>query len=179
MGHYVKGALKVLGDYGIVLLMFLFFSYPFFKHLRIYSFVIFLILAMLVYADMNRLAVKEKRPQYDLKPYPVKGLVYGLLGYLPVLVLILVYPLINVESTAINVANLKHLLLNALMGPLFFLIKLGNETMQAYIIAWFVVPVLAMLGYLAGYYGFELGSVYRKFVKANPEKSKKPDPRRR
>jgi hypothetical protein len=179
MGKYIKGALKVLGDYSITLLIFLFFSYPFFKHLRIYSFVIFIITALLVYADMHKLAIKEKRPQYNLNPHPLNGLAYGILGYLPVLVLILVYPLINITTSVINFANLKHLLLNALMGPLFFLLKFGNETTQAYFLAWCIIPVIAMLGYLAGFYGFEVGSIYRKFVKVNPNKAAKPDVRKR
>lgn len=174
--NYLKSALKVLGDYFIIMLIFVFFSYPFFKHLRGYSFVVFILMFLLIYSDMNKLGIKEKRPQYDLKPYPLKGLVLGLIGFLPLILLVLVSPLINIQTSVVNFANLKHLALNALLGPLFFLIKLGNEAFSAYILSSLVVPVIAMLGYLSGYYGFEASAFFRRFKKVNPSK---PDIRRR
>lgn len=173
MKYHLKGVLKVLGDYAILFFVFLFFSYPFLKHLKVYSFVVFLFMTMILYSDMHNLAQKEKRPQYNMKPYPLKGFVLGAIGYLPLLVIILIYPFVNVDTTAVNFGNLKHVIRNAFMGPLFFFAKIGNETTQAYLLAWLIAPIITMLGYMAGLYGVEISPFIRKVLKLNPPSPKK------
>jgi len=168
MMNYIKGGLKVLTGYCITLLIFGVFLSIFlsmagdnsFKWLPVYSFVIFILMSFMMYSDMHTLAVKEKRPQYNLKPYPFKGFILGLIGFSPFILLELVYPLIRLEGELPN--RIKHLALNTLLGPLYGFIKLGGSTPVAYAIAALIVPILAMLGYMSGFYGFELSKHFKK-----------------
>lgn len=174
MKNYISGGLKVLITYCITLVIFVVFLFTvislakdnFGFWLSVYSFAMFLLLAAMVYSDMERLALKEKRPQYNLNPYLMKGLVYGLIGMIPFAVLEIIYPLINLGDPILE--RMKHLALNTLLGPLYGFIKLGNESAVAYVLALFIVPVIAMLGYMAGLKGFKL----RK-TKTAPAKTKK------
>lgn len=89
--NHIKGGLRVLGDYGAGLLIYFILLYSFIAitgdkfsdWLPLYSIIMFAIVALLLYSDMWNLAAKEKKPQYDLKPYPMKGLVLGLIGFFP------------------------------------------------------------------------------------------------
>lgn len=172
MKDYVKGGLKVFGSYAIADLFFLVFLYTFIaiskdnfsNWLPYYSFVIFLFLFLLLYSDIKRLALKEIKPQYDLNPYPLKGLVYGLVGFLPIILLELVYPLIVFNDPALN--RIKELLLNSVMGPVFFILRLGNKSVLSYILASLAIPFITMLGYLAGFHNFELK---KRIGKADPK----------
>jgi hypothetical protein len=168
MKKYISGSVKVLVAYFLSLVVFGVFLFTvlslakdnFSFWLSVYSFVIFLLMATMVYSDMKRLAIKEKRPQYDLNPYPVKGLIYGLLGIIPLAVLEAVYPLIHFADPVLE--RIKHLALNTLLGPVYGFIKLGNESAVAYIGAVLLIPIIAMLGYMAGFYGFELNRRNKK-----------------
>ena len=160
--NYIKGGLKVFTGYLMSLLVFVIFLYlfisvtkdSFYAWLPLYSFILFVLMFLIIYSDMRKLAVKERKPQYNLNPYPFKGLVLGLIGFSPLILLELVYPLLIFGSEPLN--RVKHLVLNTLMGPLYFVVRLGNGSVWAYAAASLVVPVIAMLAYLAGYYGFEL-----------------------
>lgn len=171
MGNYIKGALKILGGYCISLIIFGVFLYPvlsiardkFSFWLPIYSFVIFLMMFAIIYSDIRKLAVKEKRPQYGLNPYPLKGFVLGLTGMVPIILLELVYLALNFSDPTL--LRLKHVALNTVLGPLYGFIKLGGSSAAAYVIATLIVPAVAMLGYLAGFYGFELRKKSKKPVK--------------
>lgn len=168
MKNYISGGLKVLIAYFLSLVVFGVFLFTvlslakdnFGFWLLVYCFVIFLLLAFMIYSDMKRLALKEKRPQYDLNPYPAKGLVYGLIGIIPLAVLEIIYPLINFGDPIMD--RIKHLALNTLLGPLYGFIKLGNESAIAYAAALLLIPLFAMLGYMAGFYGFELNKNKKK-----------------
>lgn len=168
MKEHLKGSLKVLTAYGAITLIFIVFL-PIILNLMsdgseywltVYSGVTFFLMLLMVYGDMKRLAEKERRPQYDLSHYVLKGLVLGLIGFLPVIILELLYPVIVFDDELKNRA--KQLVLHTLMGPLFVIIKLGGKTFAAYALASAVVPVTSMLGYMAGLFGFELG-VFNKF----------------
>jgi hypothetical protein len=51
---------------------------------------------------------------------------------------------------------------------MYSVLKLGHESVISYIIASLIVPVIAGIGYLAGFYGFELSIYMKKFKKAPP-----------
>jgi len=172
---YIKNGLKVLFGYLISLVIFAVFLYVvlsiakenLYKWLPVYSFVIFLLMFAIIYSDIKRLAAKEKRPQYNLNPYPLKGLIYGLLGFSPLIFLELIYPLIVFEDSTLM--RIKEIILNTLLGPLYWLLKITGETAAGYAAVSAVVPAISMLAYLAGYYGFELG----KYIKKKPEQEEK------
>ncbi|HHY24714.1 MAG TPA: hypothetical protein GX527_10905 [Clostridiaceae bacterium] len=161
--NHIKGGLKILGNYAAALLIYVILLYTFIaitgenfnKWLPVYSFIMFILMILMLYTDLWHLAVKEKRPQYELNPYPLKGLVLGLIGFLPFIIIQIVAYLINFEEPVFN--NLKRAIVdNILLGPLYFSISLLGKTTIAYIITSLIIPVLSMVAYMAGYYGVEL-----------------------
>lgn len=178
MKNHIKGGVKVFTGYAISLLVFVIFIYvflgitrdSFYTWLPLYSFLMFLLMFAIIYSDLKRLAIKEKRPQYNLNPYPLKGFVLGVIGFLPIILIELIYPLVQLEGEVLN--NIKHKVLNTFMGPLYFIIRIGKSTTVSYAVASLVVPVISMLAYLAGYYGFELRSYLNKLSKKEPTDTK-------
>jgi len=170
MKEYFKGAFKTFFDYTFVLLAFILFLYAFLNYLWFYSFMFFLLFTIVIYADYRELAQKEKRKYANEKPYPLKGFILGFLGFSPYIIALLVYPFIKLEGEVAN--RIKELVLNTLLGILYWFYKLGNESPLAYWLAVLLVPLLAGLGYLAGYYGFDFGAFYKKhFAKDQPKRS--------
>ncbi|HEX2946257.1 MAG TPA: hypothetical protein VHT96_09925 [Clostridia bacterium] len=169
MKIYIKNGMKVLADYTMSLMVFLIFLYPFigltkgnlYRWLPLYSAIFFIIAYLAIYSDMRELAKKEKKPQYQLNPYPFKGAVYGLIGIIPVSVLVLAGSLMHFSNFTAD--RMRHLFVNALLGPLYFLFGTLKESIAGYIIALLTLPLIAMLGYLAGFYGINIiGKVFRK-----------------
>jgi predicted Na+-dependent transporter len=162
MKEYIKGGLKVLSNYVIALIFFVVFLYAFIviagenfvNWLHYYSFIMFLLLFAIIYSDFTRLARKEKRPQYNIKTYPLKGLIHGIIGFLPIILIEIIYPFIKFDDEVL--IKIKELVLDVILGPVFFVLRIGNKSIISYIAASLVVPVIAMLSYIAGYYGFKL-----------------------
>ncbi|NSW91945.1 MAG: hypothetical protein HPY74_14975 [Firmicutes bacterium] len=164
--NHIKDSLKVLGNYAAALLIYVILLYTFIaitgdnftKWLPLYSFIIFLLMSLMLYTDLWRLAAKEKRPQYNLNPYPLKGLILGLIGSLPLIIIKIIEHFITFEDEVLN--RLKVSIVDGvLLGPLYFSISLLGKTAAAYIIALLIVPLLSMLGYMLGYYGIQLGKI--------------------
>jgi len=176
MKNYVKNGAKVLFDYAIVLIIFGILIYvlliitkdSFNNWLPYYSLLLFLVAFLLIYTDMKSLALKEKKPQYDLHPYPFKGLVYGLIGVIPIALIVAVAAGIHLENDIAQ--HLKHVAINAFLGPMYFIIRWLNEAPVGYIAAIILLPLIAMLGYLAGYYGINIMEKIKK-KKVVPEKA--------
>ncbi len=168
MKDHIRNGLKVFFNYCISTLVFVIFIYVFFalakdnsnRLLPYYSLLFFLMAFGLIYSEMKKLAEKEKKPQYDLHPYPFKGLVYGLLGFLPIAAVEIISVFLVFGDQLAD--RIKHLAVNTLMGPLYFIIRIAGERLIGYILASLIVPVLAMLGYLSGYYGFSWTRYFKK-----------------
>ena len=168
MGNYIRNSARILYNYALALILFIVFVYIFItiagnnfgKLLPLYSFIVFIFSFFIVYSETKRLGLKEKKPQNGLNPYPLKGLVYGLIGFLPVAVLEVVSVFITFGTEFGD--HLKHVAVNAIMGPLFFAIKPFDEKPLGYVIASLIIPVVSMLGYMAGYYGFDILKIFKK-----------------
>jgi len=169
MKQYIKTGGKILYDYAMSLIIFVVFLYPFiglakenlYIWLPFYCIIIFIITFFLIYSDMKALAIKEKKPQYELKSYPLKGLVYGLFSIIPVVLITGVLSLLRFDSVTAD--RIRHLAINTLLGPMYFIIGWMKESLLGYAAAILVIPVLAMLGYLAGYFGINImKTVFKK-----------------
>lgn len=173
LGMYVKSSARVLANYSISVLLFIIFLYAVISlaknntstWLAIYSFVVFLLCYALIYSDMKKLAIKERKPQYKLKPYPVKGFVYGIIGFLPFIILEITYLFIIFDDSVLN--RIKHALLNTVMGPLYWCIKLFSSSFIGYAVATSIVPVIAGFAYMMGYFGWKFPGI--------PHKARKPE----
>jgi hypothetical protein len=161
MKDYIKSGLRVFTDYLISLVIFVVFLYVFLaitkdnysKWMPLYSFLNFLLLYSMLYSDLRKLAIKEKRPQYNLNPYPMKGLILGLIGFLPLIIIQAIYPFIVFDDPVVN--RIKELVLKTLLGPVYFMVRLVGGTAIAYVVASLVVPLVSMFAYMAGFYGFQ------------------------
>lgn len=168
MKNYIKSSSKVLFDYFVSLIVFVILIYVFLsitkdkfnQLLPFYCMFMFVIAFFIIYSDMKGLALKEKKPQYELKPYPLKGFIYGLIGFIPIILLEVLSVVIQFKDQSAN--HLKHIFINILMGPPYFIIRYLGERPLGYILATLVIPIVAMLGYMAGYYGFKIGTVFGK-----------------
>jgi hypothetical protein len=180
MSNYLKGSLKVFFRYGACLLFVAIFGIAVFKFKIISTLLVFFLMFFLIYGEMNGFAIHEKKPVLNIKSYPLKGLVYGILGFLPFIIITVI--LLNIkfaspihgESIKINYNQLKHSIQMALLSPLYIPLRIGKQSIAAYIISLAIVPLISGAGYLTGYYGFEFKAVFRKFKKNKaPEAAKK------
>jgi len=177
MKNILKSSLKVLGDYFVSLIIFVIFLYTFFvitkdnysKWIPLYSGINFILMASIMYTDMKNLGKKEKRPQYNLSPHPLKGFVLGIIGFLPVIILEIVYTFLNFNNEVNN--RIAELALKVILGPVYIFVRLVGGTTAGYILASLAVPVVTALGYMAGYYGFE----FRKKIGAKAANNKASD----
>lgn len=162
MKQYLRTGGKILYDYAMSLIVFIVFLYPFiglakgnlYTWLPLYCIIVFLFTFFLIYSDMKALAVKEKKPQYELNPYPLKGLIYGLVAVIPVILITGVLALLHFENSTVD--RIRHLAVNTLLGPMYFIIGWMKESFFGYAAAILVIPILAMLGYLAGHFGINI-----------------------
>jgi hypothetical protein len=175
MKEYIKQGARILGNYGITLIIFAIFIYPFLtitgdsfnKLLPLYCVAVFLFVILLIYSDMKGIAKKEKRPQYDLHPYPLKGLIYGLISIIPLAIITGASALFHFQDKIVD--HLKHVAVNVLLGPMYFVIRLLKESTFGYAAALLLIPLIAMLGYIAGYYGI---NITEKIIKKKPVQEK-------
>lgn len=158
---FIKCSLKVTLDYLIALIIFGIFVTAIMglakenlsQWMMPYSILIFLILFAILYSDMKDIAFREKRPQYNINPGPYKGLLFGLAGMAPLMVIALIYPFISVAE---DFVLLKFRVIQAFTAPMFWLAKLMGGVYLSYVATLLTLPLIAMLGYLAGHRDFEL-----------------------
>ena len=99
---------------------------------------------------MKDIAIKEKRPQYNINPSPYKGVLYGLAGILPILIPILVYPFLQISEL------IKLRFLQGYTAPLYWFTRLFGDAYWSFIMALFILPFIALLGYLSGHLNVEV-----------------------
>lgn len=178
MKNFIKSSLKALTGYFISLLLFCVFLYVFLSITKnnystwipLYSFINFLLLFAIIFSDFKRLAIKELKPQYELNPYPLKGLALGLVGFLPVILLVAAYGIFNLVATPMRPVDVA---VKVLLGPVYWVVRLIGISVIGYFVALLIVPVLCMLGYMAGFYGFELSKYTKKKVPEQQKEFKK------
>lgn len=182
--YFLRKALKTSIDYLVVLLIFLVFLYTFVAitggkftgWFPVYSIVNFIILFFILYSDYKQLAAKEKKPQYGLKSYPIKGLYLGIVGFIPMVVVFFILLMINIQDEAL--AKLMNLFADGVLGPVYFIVQAGGGTVVAYAAAILAVPAIVTLGYLAGYYDFSIrgGLGKKKETVSKVDKAFEPSP---
>ncbi|MBN2852248.1 MAG: hypothetical protein JXQ23_05865 [Clostridia bacterium] len=164
MKDFLKGSFKVLSSYTTGVFLFSFFLIaPLsmennqYLWLSILSFIMYLFLWSFMFQQIRKLGIYESKPTTEIKSYPFKGLVYGFAGFLPYIIIEIIYFLIYVPNTSLALTTF-HGIFRCLFGPLYFLIRGLNYTWYAYLIATVMIPVISMIGYLAGYYDFSMKS---------------------
>ncbi len=158
--YFIKTAFKVFTDYIITVFLFCVFLISLLlianqdtaRPILIgYSLVWFIMLMMMVYSKMKRVAQKEVIPQYELNPYSLKGFVYGLVAMIPNFIVAVLNAVLVFPSETFNARRL--LAVKLFFGPLHSFIELTGDTVYSFFIVCLIVPIIACTGYLAGYYG--------------------------
>jgi hypothetical protein len=152
MKTYINGSVKVLIDYAMTLLIFIIFLPAGFIQLPIYSIIIFLLGGYILYSDFNLLAVKERKPSYNTINYPLKGLVMGLLGFSPIMIIVILLNIINFGSGNGNL--IKSGIVKILTAPIFGFISTNP-------ISLLIIPAIVAVAYMAGHHGKEMPSLFK------------------
>ncbi|NLN66272.1 MAG: hypothetical protein GX144_12875 [Clostridiaceae bacterium] len=177
----IKRGLKITGDYFISLVIFAIFSSLVFtlaknnieKGIFIFSIIMFIVLFSMIYSGMSDVAFREKRPQYKINPPPYKGFLYGLIGALPVFILQLLYYIVRVDELYLIA---KRRALQFLTGPFYWLASLISKEVWSYHLVLLLIPVIAGLGYMAGYHDFYIMrrlKIFKNLTKRNKNTEKK------
>lgn len=133
------------------------------------SVITFLLMFFSVYTEMRDTAFKEKRPQYDINPPPFKGLLYGIIGIAPLVIVEIVLMLIKVPE---DLLVLKRRVWQGFASPLYWIARLFGNTPVCYILAFIVVIIIAGLGYYAGYKGVYPAAAIRRKLGLNKKVKK-------
>ncbi len=162
----IKRGLKVTTGYLMILIVFTVFSMPLLglsgdntpKVMPYVSFILFLLLFCSVYIEMRNIAFKEKRPQYNINPSPFKGLLYGFLGIIPLVIIQGILIMIQVPE---DYTVLLRRVYQGLSGPLYWFARLLGNAPIHYMISFILVVFMAALGYYAGHKEFYLVAFIR------------------
>ncbi len=171
---FFRHAMKVTVDYFVVLLLFAILSYPVLSMagenprtpVSVVSFLLFLALFGLTYRDFFEIAVREKRPQYEIRPGPVRGMLLALLGLMPVWVLQLVTFLLPLGGNEV----FRRRILQVLSVPFYWLGTLLGGWAPLFVALTGMTAVMVFLGYLAGLRDFYLMQRIYKLVGYTPKK---------
>lgn len=171
----IKRGLKITYNYIISFFIFLTLATPFIslttvntaKYLRIVSFVVFVLLFIMIYVETRNYGMKEKRPQYNINPKPYKGLLYGFIGVIPLLI---------VQTIIIGFAFpqgpevLHRRTYQAFSGPFYWLACLLGNKIIHYIVLFLVLIVISFLGYFAGHRDFYIIETIRNILGIKPKR---------
>lgn len=171
---FIKTSMEILTAYLSILLIFILFLYVFIsftkdaysKWIPLYSFIHFLLLYILIYPGMKKTAQKEKKYQNETPKYPLKGLVYGFMGFLPFIIISLLYVFYVLAFGYLRPLEVAY---KTLIGPVYWVVRLFGLTIPAYVISLLVVPIIAGAGYVFGYYDID---VLKILGKKQPEQTK-------
>jgi len=167
--------LKVTANYMTALILFVVFTMPIItlssdsglqNAMTAFSFLVFLFLFYIVYVDMRVMAFKEKRPQYNITPPPYKGVFYGIIGMIPLVLFQAVLLLLKFPE---DLQVLKRKLYQGFAGPLYWLSRLLGDDPAHYVVSFAILIVIAGLGYYAGYKEFYIVSFIRQKLGIKPK----------
>lgn len=158
----IKRGLKVTGSYVMALVIFIVLAFTVFAWgkestpvvMPYFSAFIFLILMVSAYAEMRTVGLKENRPQYNINPPPYKGILYGIIGCVPILLVQVVLMIIRLPEE--YGPEFQRRLLQLASGPLYWIAKLLGNTKPMYLVSLISVIIIAFAGYIAGHYNFSV-----------------------
>jgi len=177
MKKYLSGSWMVIKNYLFAMIFFCIFFVGFYSKVSLFSIAIFIIMIMLIYSESAHYAGVDKRRYGSIRPY--EGAVYGLLATVPFIVIQIIISQLNLSFEAINFDALKINLIKGFVAPMLFVAKLGKYTIWGFMMAWSTIVLFSFLGYFAGYKGFELTVIIRRFFGLQPKKKRTTNRNRR
>lgn len=126
--------------------------------ISVYSMVFFIFTVIFLYQQMRKIGEFESNHS-ESKVTPFKGLLYGVIGFLPYLILEILYFIIYPQLGAGTAAGIIHAVFRCGFGPMYFIIRFLGYTWYSYLLSSIIIPVVAFLGYAAGFSGIQLKKV--------------------
>lgn len=162
MKELIKGSFKVTTSYMASVFLFSFFLIaPLsmennqYSWMSVLSFIMFMFLCSFMFAKLRKLGVYENKETTLIKATPFKGLLYGIIGFSPFIIIELIHTLIYIPNKSFALTAF-HGVVRCLYGPMYFIIRGLNYTWYATIIAMLIVPLISFIGYIIGYYDLSL-----------------------
>ena len=125
--------------------------------IAVYSFVFFVFTCIFLYKQMKKEGELKTR-ENNKKPKWYMGLIYGFVGFAPLLVFEIVYFAIYPGMEVSLAANIFHAVFRCGFGPMYFMIRLLGYTWYSYLLASVIIPLIAFLGFLSGIGGVGIKS---------------------
>jgi len=167
MKKIISSSLKVTISYLAAVFLFSFFLIaPLsmkdnqYMWLSVLSFVVFMFLWSYMGQQMSKLGTYENKDMVEIKAYPFKGFVYGLIGFSPFLLIEIIYFIVY-QPNSISL-RFFHGIVRCLFGPMYFIIRGLHYTWYSYLIASVAVPIIAFVGYIIGYYDISITNIKNK-----------------
>ncbi len=177
MKKYLSGGWAVLKNYIFAMIFFYIFFVGFYTRASLFSILIFIVMVFLIYYELTHVAGVDKRRYGVVKP--IDGVIYGLIAIAPMVLLQIVIFFLNLDIEYVNFDILKVNLIKGLTAPMLFIAKLGGYKLPGYIAAWATIVLVAYLGYLSGYKGFDLNAYTRRLLGLQPKKKPTTNKKRR
>jgi len=168
MKGLIKGSFKVTISYLASIFLFSFFligplsmENNAYTWVSVLSFIMFMFLWSFMVIQLRKLGVYEKKETTLIKAYPFKGLVYGVIGFSPFILIEIIYFIVYSPDKGIAM-RFFHAIFRCLFGPMYFIIRGLNYTWYAHLIATITIPLIALVGYFIGYYDISLRELKNK-----------------
>ena len=165
MKTFIKRSLKTTISYGAGVFLFTFFLIaPISMEnnrntwIAVYSFVFFIFTCIFLYKQMWKVGEIETRECDGGKPEWFRGLLYGLAGFAPFLVLEILYFSIYPNIPVSVGANIFHAVFRCGFGPMYFIIRFLGYKWYAFVISSVIMPLIAFAGFFFGSGGKGLSS---------------------
>jgi hypothetical protein len=96
---------------------------------------------------------KYEKLDESLKPFGVKGFIYGFLAMVPYMLLGLIHLFVfDINSLDLGL-RIFHYAFRCSMGPMYFMINTLGYTWYAFTVAYLVIPVMSGISYFMGLKG--------------------------
>jgi hypothetical protein len=122
------------------------------SHIPIFTIVILLFGLYILSVDFNALAIVERKPANNISTHPFKGMISGILGIIPVLIIVLVINSLNFGSKTGNIIRVD--IIKVILAPVFGFVS-------ANVLFVLMIPIVTTLTYLYGYYGKKLPGTFK------------------
>jgi len=177
MKKYLSGGWAVLKNYIFSMIFFYIFFVGFYKWASLFSILIFIVMITLIYYELTHQAGVDKRRYGDVKP--IDGVIYGLIAITPMVIIQIVISFLSLDIPYVNYEILQANLIKGFVAPMLFIAKLGGYSLLGYMAAWATIVLVAYLGYLSGYKGFDINAYVRRALGLQPKKRPTNNNRRR
>jgi len=162
---FLKGSLRAFASYSAGVFLFTFFLIaPLSMEnnrntwIAVYSLVFFVFTVIFLFKQIRKTGEEDIR-KLEGGAAPLRGAALGFVGFLPYLILELIYFIFYPRLGGTSGANILHAIFRCGFGPMYFIIRFSGYSWYSYVISSLIIPVVTFLGYVSGIKGKSLSDV--------------------